>query len=125
MFIQNKTKKEIGDLGEGLAKEFLQKRKYKILDCNYYIKGGEIDLIVKDKNGDELVFVEVKTRSSNLGGWPEQAVNLVKKQKMFKTAEKYLRKNKYSVWQNYRFDIISVELNSLSRKAKIIHFKYV
>ncbi|MFH1610498.1 MAG: YraN family protein [Patescibacteria group bacterium] len=119
------TKKQIGNLGEDLAKKFLQKRKYKILDKNYYVKGGEIDLIVKDKTSGELVFVEVKTRSSNLGGWPEQAVNLVKKQRMSKTAEKYLRKNKYLLWQNYRFDIISVELDNLSRKAKIMHFKYI
>ena len=73
------SKKQVGNLGEDLAKKFLKKRKYKILDCNYYIKGGEIDLITKDKNSGELVFVEVKTRSSNLGGWPEQAVNLIKK----------------------------------------------
>ena len=44
---------------------------------------------------------------------------------MFKKSNKYLRVNKYPLWQNYRFDIISVELDNLNRKAKITHFKYV
>lgn len=117
------SKKELGNLGENLAKNFLIKKNYLILAKNYYIKGGEIDLIAKDPDTREIVFVEVKTRTSNEYGWPEQAVNETKRLRLTKTAEKYLRNHNYSFKQNYRFDILAIELNLETRRARIQHFK--
>jgi len=119
------TKKQIGYLGESLAEKYLIQNNYLILAKNYTIKGGEIDIIARDLNTQEIVFVEVKTRTSLKYGFPEQAVNSAKKYHLNKTAQNYLFKNKYSVFQNYRFDIISVKLNFNTKKAKVRQFRYI
>jgi len=121
----NLTKKQIGYLGESLAEKYLIKKNYLILAKNYTIKGGEIDIIAQDLNTQEIVFVEVKARTSSKYGFPEQAVNSVKKYHLNKTAQNYLFKNSYSAFQNYRFDIISVELNFKTKKAKVRQFKCI
>lgn len=119
------TKKELGYLGEDLSEKFLKNKNYLILAKNFTIRGGEIDVIAQDLETSQIVFVEVKTRTSNSFGFPEEAVNVTKKSRMSRTAEKYLQQNNYSDFQDYRFDTISVELNMKTRQAKIIHFKYI
>ena len=64
---------ELGSDGEAEACEFLKKIGYKIVEKNYRCKIGEIDIVANE--GDELVFVEVKTRSQKLFGDPSEAVN--------------------------------------------------
>ena len=66
-------KKEFGNKGEDIAIEYLEKRGYIILERNFYCRQGEIDIIAKDKN--EIVFIEVKSRSSIQYGCPSEAVN--------------------------------------------------
>ena len=68
-----KTTKEIGNLGESLAEEYLKEKGWKILSTNYCAKGGEIDIIGYKRK--QLVFFEVKTRSSENYGTPAQAVD--------------------------------------------------
>ena len=65
-------KKEFGNTGEDIATEYLEKQGYIILERNFYCKQGEIDIIAKDKN--EVVFVEVKSRSDVGYGLPSEAV---------------------------------------------------
>jgi len=125
MSLLNNKKKVIGNLGEKLAVNFLKKHKHKILSKNFYSRFGEVDIISLDKKTKELVFVEVKTRTSVNYSWPENAVNQNKKLKLAKTAKKYLQEHKIDIKTNYRFDIISIELNYGSRRAKITHFKYI
>jgi len=119
------TKKQIGNLGEKLAIKYLINKNYLILAKNYHIKGGEVDIIVQDKDTQEIVFVEVKTRTSNDFGWPEESINKKKRLRLAKTANKYLKDNKYPFDQNYRFDSIAIELDYQARLAKISHFKYI
>jgi len=119
------TKKEIGNLGEKLAEKFLIKKNYLILAKNYTIKGGEIDIIAQNLTNTQIIFVEVKTRTSNSFGYPENAVNSAKKEHLQKTAQKYLIDYNYPVMQDYRFDTLAVELNMQTRQAKIIHFECV
>jgi putative endonuclease len=64
---------ELGALGEALAVEFLQKNKYKIVERNWRFKKAEIDIIAQKNN--VLAIVEVKTRSSNYFGNPQDFVN--------------------------------------------------
>ncbi len=118
-------KKELGNLGEKMAEKFLQKNQYRILEHNYRGRHGEIDIIVWDKKTQEIVFVEVKTRSSKFYGRPEQAVNFRKKTCLENAAEKYLKFKGFGWQQNYRFDILAVELDFNTRQAKIKQFKYV
>lgn len=74
---------EIGKLGEDLACKYLQNKGYKILERNFEAKQGEIDIIALDK--EELVFIEVKTRSNILYGKPAEAVNEIKQNHLIKT----------------------------------------
>ena len=119
------SKKEVGNLGEELAIKFLRNKKYLILQKNFYIKGGEVDIIVKDIDKQEIVFVEVKTRTSIFFGQPEEAVNQIKKNRMAKSARKYLYQNNYSAQQNFRFDSISIILDFKNRQAKIRRFECI
>ena len=120
--------KEVGALGEKIASEYLEKKGYKILDRNYsprFISGplrGEIDIIAKKE--DTISFIEVKTLKDNLSKnfSPEQKVDFQKQRKILKTAENWLMEKKISLDSKQQIDVISVEINSALKKAKIRHF---
>ena len=93
-----------GQCGEDFAARFLVKNKYKIIERNHRNKIGEIDIIAtKD---EDLVFVEVKTRSSLNFGTPAEAVTYYKKRSFVNAAKWYLMNNPCDM--NIRFDIIEV-----------------
>src|SRR5208283_4180357 len=81
-----------GELGERAAKTFLQKQGLKFLAANFRSEHGEIDLIFRD--GDCLVFAEVKTRSSEDWTRPAAAVDARKRRLLSQTALDYLRRLK-------------------------------
>ena len=110
---KNFHKKLLGRIGEKSAVKFLKKLKYKILETNYTNHVGEIDIIAKDN--DTIVFVEVKTRSSDTFGMPSEAVNYEKQRKYFIIASYYLERFGYTE-NECRFDVIEVlngEINHL------------
>lgn len=76
-----------GKRGERIAALYLQKQGYKIIEMNFKVRYGEIDIIAKDK--DTLVFVEVKTRKTYEYGRPEEAVNPRKLHTVVRTGEYY------------------------------------
>ena len=96
-----------GRLGERAAKQHLQAQGLKFLTANFRSEHGEIDLVFRD--GDCLVFVEVKTRSSEDWTRPAAAVDAHKRRRLSLTAEEYLRKlaDRRVKW---RFDIVEVLL---------------
>jgi putative endonuclease len=96
-----------GALGERAAKRFLQKKGLKFLTANFRSKRGEIDLIFRDR--DCLVFVEVKTRSSEDWSRPSAAVNARKRRLISKCSLDYLRLLK-NPQVKIRFDIVEVLL---------------
>ena len=119
------SKKQLGQWGEDLASKFYVDKGYELVDKNYYLKSkkliAEIDLIVaKDK---EVVFVEVKTRTSKAYGYGEQAVNYSKKQKISKAINQFCTLNEK--YDDYfpRFDIMVVEVMDLI--PKFIHFENI
>ena len=96
--------KPLGSEGEDLAVRFLQKKGYRIVARNYKTPVGEIDIIARD--GDTIVFIEVKTRTDISFGYPFEAVNKRKRQKLKNLALLYLkRQGKESP---VRFDVISI-----------------
>ena len=101
-----KTTKVLGVKGEVLAKNYLLKHGYEIIEINYKNKIGEIDIIAKQ--GKTLVFVEVKARSSKSFGLPREAVNIYKQRKIRQVATAYLIKNNLYEKCNIRFDVIDV-----------------
>ncbi len=105
--INNKFKstKEIGDYGEKLALKFLKKQGYEILCTNYRIRYGEIDIVAKD--GLFTVFIEVKYRSKKLYGYPCEAVDKHKQQKIKAVASQYLLRNENNNLL-IRFDVVQI-----------------
>ncbi|MFA6422721.1 MAG: YraN family protein [Candidatus Buchananbacteria bacterium] len=112
--------KKIGEFGENIAAQYLERQGAKITGKNYYTRYGEIDLIAR--LGDEILFVEVKTRTSNDYGYPEEAVDWRKLIHLNKAINIYLDKECLNdiFW---RIDVISVEINAKTKTAKIRWFK--
>jgi putative endonuclease len=96
----------LGRRGEKLAMQFLKKLGYGIVTTNYRCTGGELDLIALD--GDELVFVEVKTRRSEEAADVEEAVNPVKQRRMAFAAKHYLACKPAAQDRPCRFDILGI-----------------
>lgn len=96
---------ELGVKGEVLAKQYLLKNHYKILECNFVCELGEIDIIAKQKN--IIVFVEVKSRASLKFGYPRESVTSTKQQKIRNVASVYLIKNNLTK-SDCRFDVIDI-----------------
>ncbi len=82
----------LGARGEILACNFLKQNGYEILEKNYRCPRGEIDAVAR--KGKKLIFVEVKARSSDQFGLPQEAVNKTKQEKLIKLARWYLKKEK-------------------------------
>ena len=113
----------IGRFGEALASKYLREQGYKILKSNYYIRGGELDLITQ--KDAIIVFVEVKTRTSTNFGPPEEACTARKKQKLLRAIYSYLTTQTLNhpagLW---RCDLIAIQLLS-TRKATIKHYQNI
>lgn len=105
------NKRETGAKYEELAAQYLVNSGYKIIELNYRIKTGEIDIIASDIN--TIVFCEVKYRRTNQYGYPEEAVNYIKQSKIRKTASYYLLTKKYPENTPVRFDVVSILGNEI------------
>lgn len=114
--------KQIGRKGEQLALKFLKSRNYEILEQNFRVKQGEIDIIAE--YGQKVVFIEVKTRTGTTYGLPQESVTKQKLQRLKKLARIYMSKHDY---QNkcFRIDIISIQLRKSGEVAQIDHIENV
>jgi len=121
LFVKNKqATAPTGRLGESLAVEFLIGQRYAIVEKNYRRSCGEVDIIARD--GNTLVFVEVKTRHSTVFGTPFEAVDARKQRQLSRIAQEYLQTHRLSE-APARFDVIAVRLNRDNRPAVIDHMK--
>ena len=131
------SKKQIGDLGERIAENFLKKKGYMILERNFFTrlalgpKTGEIDIVAERDN--MISFVEVKTivissPANNLEACfipPEEKVNFQKQRKIIKTAQIWLSKNKIPLNRKWQIDVISIKIDLELKKAEIKHFQNI
>lgn len=107
----------IGKKGEKDACKYLKKKGYKIVECNYRCRFGEIDIIAE--NNEYFAFIEVKTRNNNSIANPSEFVNLSKQKRLIKTAEMYLMS--HDVTKQPRFDIIEItNISFLNKKIELI-----
>ena len=102
--IQNRRR--TGQLYERKAAAYLSACGYSILETNFYSHHGELDIIAKD--GDTLVFVEVKYRKDTSMGSPWEAVDRRKQQRMYYAAQYYMITHKYGQNTKCRFDVVSI-----------------
>lgn len=113
-------RQKIGEFGEILAKKYLIRHGYKILAKNIKTSYFELDIIAKKDNLH--VFIEVKTRTSEIFGEADEAISAKKIINMKKGALRYIIYNKID--ENLiRFDFISVDINREKKTAKIKHYK--
>lgn len=113
---------KVGSFGESLAKRYLEERGYRIIDMNVKTSFKEIDLVAMLDN--DLVFVEVKTRTSSAFGEASDAI-LGKKLKNFQKAISiYLEKTEIK-YKDIRADFIAIDIDRMKKSARVQHFKDV
>lgn len=120
-----KYRQRVGKHGEDLAAEYLQKHhKYEIIDRNFRIQGGEIDLIAlnRDKNKDVLVFVEVRSRKTKGYGKPEESISDHKKASIKRTAQFYKLQNPDTP-NLMRIDVVCIDYAESPVTPEITLFK--
>ncbi|CAG7623401.1 YraN family protein [Paenibacillus allorhizosphaerae] len=114
------TKKQLGALGESSAANYLQQHGLKVLERNWRCRSGEIDLVAAD--GELLVFVEVRTRSSSGFGTPAESIDFRKQRQVIETAQVYLmHKKEYE--RQIRFDVVSVMADPMGNVRSIEHIR--
>ncbi len=106
----------LGKKGETIAKDYLLEKSYTILEKNWRYLKAEVDLIVQ--NDDFIVFVEVKTRSSNNYGDPESFVSDKQQKLIINAANHYIIKN--NIEREARFDVISIIISNKTECIKHI-----
>lgn len=114
-----KTTRQLGDDGEELAAAYLESKGYIILERNYFFKHAEVDIVAFDESC--IVFVEVKMRSSNKYGEPEEYVDKEKIENIYKAAEAWLYERKMD-GSPVRFDVVSI-LQPENNAPDIRHFE--
>lgn len=107
----------LGNWGEDLAEKKLKEQGWKILGRNVSFKGGELDIVARDKK--ELVIVEVRTRTLGKIMPPECSVGPDKLRKLVRTGQYYVLKNK---WEGpWRIDLIAITVDE-NENVRIEHF---
>ncbi len=109
-------RKDTGALGEKLARDFLKKRGYHILETNYRYPEGEVDIVARHK--DCLVFVEVRTKRSLEFGSPEESITKTKMEKLRVAAARY-RQTHDNLPPTWRIDVVAIELDQRGKPSRI------
>ena len=110
--------KQTGNVGEEYTVRYLKKNGYRILERNFRLKCGEIDIIAQ--KGEYIIFTEVKTRAANFLARPYEAVDRRKIAKILKTAAIYITQNQLDAY--FRFDVSEVFTDSKSGKVTGINY---
>ena len=116
-----KSTREIGNEGEDLAAAYLESKGYTILDRNYHFRHAEVDIVACD-NEAYIVFVEVKQRTNDRYGRPEEYVDGVKQKNVYKAAEAWIYERKMD-GAPVRFDVIAI-LQPPNGAPEIKHFEH-
>ena len=111
---------QVGQFGEGLAKKYLADIGYEIVDAIVNTSHKEIDIIAT--RGDDLVFVEVKTRTSGSMGLAEENIGRRKINNLKKAMNHYLRVHPHDQ-DRARLDFIAIDIDRADKKARIKHYK--
>ena len=120
MFWQSKITNRQGRMAEETALTFLKSQGLTLFRQNYACKAGEIDLVMRD--GETLVFVEVRFRSRSCFGTPEESVNYHKQQRLIRAARHFLQTFRLTDKHPCRLDIITFQPNKDSHAAPAINW---
>jgi len=109
-------RRETGMLGEKLARDFLGKNGYNILETNYRCPGGEIDIIARQE--DTLVFIEVRTKKSRQFGTPEESITPTKMERL-RTVAAHYGQNRSNLPASWRIDVVAIQMDSRGKVSRI------
>lgn len=109
-------RRDVGILGEKLARDFLKKRGYRIWETNYRCPEGEIDIIARHK--DFLVFIEVRTKKSLQFGTPEESITPAKMEKL-RTVAAYYQQAHNNLPLSWRIDVVAVEIDQKGKPLRL------
>ena len=112
-------RQRLGALGETVARKRLEAAGYRVLETNYRAKAGEIDLVAE--HGPTLVFVEVRTRSTQSLGSPEESLTPKKRSHMADAAQEYLQA-KGAESRDWRIDLAAV---ILTHQGRLLRFDVI
>lgn len=112
--------RSLGQRGEAAAASYLKRRGYKIVARGDRAVLGELDIVAVD--GRTIVFVEVKTRASDDGGHPAEAVDQEKQRRLTRVALAYLRRHELLEFPS-RFDVVAVTWPATTRQPRIEHMQ--
>ncbi len=108
---------DLGKWGESVAALHLEAKGYQIQARNWRCARGEIDIVAID--GDELAFVEVKTRKGRILGTPEEGLTVKKGRKLIELAQTYLSEK--DVDADWRIDLVAIELDKSGKLLRCEH----
>jgi putative endonuclease len=114
------SRRAVGERGEQLALEHLRSQGYEILARNWRTREGEVDLVARD--GESIVFVEVKARTGAEFGTPEEAVTPAKRRKLQRAAWAYLEAHAL-LDASWRIDVVAIDLAASRRVPQIRHYR--
>ena len=103
-------------MGEKLARDFLERNGYEVLETNYRCHAGEVDIIAVQQG--TLVFIEVRTRSNRQFGSPEESITPAKMRKLRAVAADYARSRDH-LPESRRIDLVAVELDRHQRPRRL------
>lgn len=113
-------KDEVGRLGERHARLLLEGRGYSFVTSNWHCRSGELDLVMLD--GDELVFVEVKTRRGERAGRADDAISHSKGAKLLATGEWFVSEHPEHHARVWRVDLVAVTIDARTGVTNANHY---
>lgn len=117
--------KRIGKIGEDVAEKFLSASNYQIIKRNFHTRQGEIDIIGIDKSKNQLVFIEVKTRTTTRFGELNETISTKKRKALIQTALYFLNTSRTFRSRAWRIDLIAVKLTKNMSIRHLIHIKNI
>jgi len=114
-------RKPLGDFGERVAAAHLEAKGYAILGRNFRVAEAELDLVARD--GDTLVFVEVRTRRGGVAGAAALSVNARKAQQLQRAAAWYIEEHPQHSDDPMRIDVVTVELRRDGTLGRVTHIE--
>ncbi|MFQ5611396.1 MAG: YraN family protein [Anaerolineae bacterium] len=114
-------KQRTGRRGEDLAVDYLRRQGYEIVVRNWRCRAGEMDIVARQ--GQMLVFVEVRARRSRRLGTPEESITPAKQARLIEVAQSYLQETG-SEAAPWRIDVVAVLLDERGQAARLNHIEY-
>ncbi len=118
---EHESRARRGKTGESHARAWLEGRGYQWIASNWHCHAGELDLVMRD--GDELVMVEVKTRTGERYGHASEAISRAKRRRVLASAEWFISTHPDYQEMIWRCDIVAVTIDPRSGRAHVDHFE--